>query len=443
MGRPGSAATIPTAPFTISGRANCVNRAPAGGRRLRPGAAPRAPGSTRLQAGRVRLIGSDGNAAFPAVPGDTIAISLAWPDMDGLTKAFPAPAAGGTIKQPLTGGALGDCWLAHRHVRDRVERRHRGPSVRRSRGPSIRCQPSYSVDPTDVTRRHAMEARPTNDITPPILVTGGTGTIGRRVVARLRDAGRTVRVLSRGKRSQEGGPGVEFVTADLETGDGVDPALESVEVVIHLAGSAKGDDVKTQHLVDAAKRAGVRHLVYISVVGADLVPVESGLDRAMFGYFAAKAAAERIVASSGLPWSTLRATQVHESTFATVRGMARLPLIPVPSGFRFQPVDAGEVADRLVELALGEPAGLAPDLGGPRDYAMTDLVRSYLRAAGKRRPIIGMPLPGRAAAAMRAGANLAPDRAVGRRTWEEFLAARLGSPIDRRPDASVKAANTK
>ena len=286
-----------------------------------------------------------------------------------------------------------------------------------------------------------MDARPTSHVTPPILVTGGTGTIGRLVVARLRDAGRTVRVLSRGQRRRESCPGVEFVTADLASGDGVDAAVAGTEIVIHLAGSAKRDDVKTRHLVDAAKRAEARHLVYISVVGADRVPVLSRLDRSMFGYFAAKAAAERIVAGSGIPWSTLRATQVHETAFATVQGMARLPLIPVPSGFRFQPVDAGEVADRLVELALGRPSGLVPDLGGPSDYAMTDLVRSYLRATGRHRAIIAVPVPGNAASAFRAGANLAPDRAVGRRTWEAFLALRLRSPIDRPRDAGADPAS--
>jgi uncharacterized protein YbjT (DUF2867 family) len=109
----------------------------------------------------------------------------------------------------------------------------------------------------------------------------------------------------------------------------------------------------------------------------------------------------------------------------TVRQMARLPVIPVPAGFRFQPVDAGEVADRLVELALGTPAGLVPDMAGPRVDGMAELVRGYLRARRKRRPIMPIRLPGRAARAFRAGANLAPDRAVGRRTWEEFLAERV------------------
>jgi uncharacterized protein YbjT (DUF2867 family) len=170
--------------------------------------------------------------------------------------------------------------------------------------------------------------------------------------------------------------------------------------------------------------------VYISVVGADRVPVVSGIDRAMFGYFAAKLAAERIVADSGLPWTTLRATQFHDLMSATARGMAKLPVIPVPAGFRVQPIDAGEVADRLVELALGEPAGLVPDMAGPRVYGMAELVRGYLGAHGTHRPIVPVRFPGKAARAFRDGANLAPDRAVGRRTWEDFLAAEVSSPSD-------------
>ena len=81
---------------------------------------------------------------------------------------------------------------------------------------------------------------------------------------------------------------------------------------MHCAGSSKGDDDKAAQPGRAASRAGVRHLVYISVVGADRIPVVSGVDRAMFGYFGAKLAAERAVADSGLPWTTLRATQFHD-----------------------------------------------------------------------------------------------------------------------------------
>ena len=159
--------------------------------------------------------------------------------------------------------------------------------------------------------------------------------------------------------------------------------------------------------------------MYISVVGADRIPVVSPIDRAMFGYFAAKRAAEQVIADSGLPWTTLRATQFHDATLLTVRQRPTTGA-PVPAGFRFQPIDAGEVAAWLVELALGAPVGLVPDLGGPRVYGLADLVRSYLRATHRHRPILPVRVPG-GAAALRAGANLAPTgrwaTAPGRTSW--------------------------
>jgi uncharacterized protein YbjT (DUF2867 family) len=262
-------------------------------------------------------------------------------------------------------------------------------------------------------------------MTDTILVTGGTGTLGRLVVPRLRAAGRPVRVLTR--RPPESSGDVVYATGDLETGAGVDEAMRGVATIVHCAGTTTGDDDKARTLVRAAKDAGVEHVVFISVVGADRVPQQSRVDRAMFGYFGSKRGAEDVIAGSGVPWTTLRATQFHELMLTTVQGMARLPVVPVPAGFRFQPVDGAEVADRLVELALGAPAGLVPDIAGPKSYAMTELLRLYLRASGKHRPTVPLRLPGRAARAFRDGANLAPDRAVGRRTWEAFLAAEVGA----------------
>jgi uncharacterized protein YbjT (DUF2867 family) len=258
-----------------------------------------------------------------------------------------------------------------------------------------------------------------------ILVTGGTGRLGRLVVSRLRNAGRDIRVLSRHAHASE--DGIEFVTVDLLKGDGIEAAVDGVGIIVHCAGSNKGDDDATRNLVRAASGAGVQHVVYISVIGADRIPVSSRIDRAMFGYFASKLAAERVVTGSGLPWTTLRAAQFQGLFLAVAQQMAKLPVIPVPAGFRFQPVDEGEVADRLAELALGTPAGLVPDIGGPRVYGMADLLRGYLRARGKHRMLVPVWIPGNAARAVRAGGNLAPERAVGRRTWEDVLAERVGS----------------
>jgi uncharacterized protein YbjT (DUF2867 family) len=259
-------------------------------------------------------------------------------------------------------------------------------------------------------------------MTMPILVTGGTGTLGRRLVPRLTAAGATVRVLTRHGRPDE--DGVRYLTGDLSSGDGVEAAVDGVGTIVHCAGGNKGDDVLTRNLVRAVK--GTPHLVYISVVGADRIPIVSAADRAMFGYFGSKLATERVVAGCGLPWTTLRATQFHDLILMTVRQLARLPVVPAPVG-RFQPVEADEVAARLVELALGEPASLVPDMGGPRVYTVAELIRGYLRATGRRRPILPIRVPGRAARAVREGANLAAEHAVGKRTWEEFLAERCGS----------------
>jgi uncharacterized protein YbjT (DUF2867 family) len=258
-------------------------------------------------------------------------------------------------------------------------------------------------------------------MTSPILVTGGTGLLGRLVVERLADAGHETRVLSRSAHSSY--DHVEFVTGDISTGAGLSAALAGVGVVVHCAGSSHGDEIKTGHLVQAAKGATVRHIVYISVVGAERMPVVSAIDRSMFGYFASKRASEQLIEGSGIPYSILRTTQFQESMLAVMNALVKSPVMPAASGTRFQPIAVAEVADRLVELALGEPAGIVPEMGGPRAYLMADLTRDYLRATHRRRLVMSVRTPGGASRALRAGANVTLDHAVGLRTWDELLAA--------------------
>src|SRR5688500_12944621 len=200
----------------------------------------------------------------------------------------------------------------------------------------------------------------------PLLVTGGTGNIGSRVVRLLREAGRDIRILTRHPRSAE--PGIQHVVGDTVAGHGLAAPLEGVDVVLHLAGGAKGDGVAAQHLAAAAREAGVQHLVLISVIGADRMPI---------GYFRAKAQAERVIAESGVPYTVLRAAQLHDFVLPIARGMARMPLLPVPGGLRFEPVHGDEVAARLAELALGAPAGRVPDLAGPEVLDVPQLVATF------------------------------------------------------------------
>ncbi|MQS14262.1 NAD(P)H-binding protein [Streptomyces kaniharaensis] len=249
-----------------------------------------------------------------------------------------------------------------------------------------------------------------------VLVTGATGTLGREVVRLLVARGVPVRGLSRRERS--GGDGVAWVVGDLVTGEGLGAAVAGVEVVIDCATSTgKKDLVGVKNLVEAAERAGVRHLVYVSIVGVDRVPIP---------YYRTKDACERVVRKSGLGWTVLRATQFHDLLLTIFGVSAKLPVFPVLSGVRFQPVDAPEVAEHLVELAGGAPAGYAPEVGGPRVRTYRELAEAYLRAAGRRRMLVPVRLPGAAVRALRAGGNLTPERAVGRGTFEEALAERFG-----------------
>ncbi len=168
----------------------------------------------------------------------------------------------------------------------------------------------------------------------PVLVTGGTGRLGKLVVARLQDSDCDVRVLARHDRPIP--QGVTFFTADLRTGQGIEPAVTAAAAIIHCATSTRGDAEATRNLVAAASRTGSAHLVYVSIVGIDHI--------ASWGYPKTKLQAEQIVASSGLPWTILRVTQFYDYCLANAQKLSRFPVAPVPAGFTVQPVDPRDVA---------------------------------------------------------------------------------------------------
>ena len=240
-----------------------------------------------------------------------------------------------------------------------------------------------------------------------ILVTGGTGTLGRVVVERLRDRGHVPRVLSR-----HTGPG--RVVGDLESGAGIADAVRGVDAVVHAATRAGHDVGQAGTLLDALRAAEVPHVVFVSIVGVDRVPLR---------YYRDKVKVERLVAESGVPWTVLRATQFHNLLAMLFGVLGRSPVLPVLAGASFQPVDVHDVADRLVDLALGAPAGRVPDLGGPQVRTMADLARSWAAGTSRRRAVLPVRLPGGLARAVRNGGLTAPGHADGRTTFEEFLAA--------------------
>jgi uncharacterized protein YbjT (DUF2867 family) len=242
-----------------------------------------------------------------------------------------------------------------------------------------------------------------------VLVVGGTGTVGRGVVDTLLTAGANVRILTRGHRARS--VDAEHVIGDVRTGAGLDAAVAGVDTIVLCTDPA-------EHVVSAAKRAGGAHLVYISIVGVDRVPLR---------YYRGKLAAEELIGSSGLPWTVQRTTQFHDLIAVLFRLLAKPPVMALPAGWSLQPVDAREAGARLGQLALGEPAGRAADFGGPQVRTMADLARSYLAMVGKRRLMVPVRLPGAVFRAYRAGGHLAPSHAAGTVTFEQYLAAQLAA----------------
>ena len=246
-----------------------------------------------------------------------------------------------------------------------------------------------------------------------ILVTGATGTLGVPTVDRLRAAGHGVRALSR-----RSGPG--RVTGDLLTGEGVAAAVTGASVVVHLAtGLRRKDAVIARTLLDAARAARVDHLVLVSIVGIEDIPL---------GYYRDKVEVERLVEGSGVPHTILRATQFHTLVDQLFSAQRRLPVLLAPS-FDVQTIAPVEVADRLVELASSPPAGRVPDIGGPAVRPLPELARVWAAARGLRRTVVPARLPGKVFAGYRAGHNLVPGPPYGRITLEDHLAARpAGTP---------------
>lgn len=250
----------------------------------------------------------------------------------------------------------------------------------------------------------------------PILVTGGTGTLGRPLVERLLRDGAGVRVMSRRPRKAGDVRPYEWAQADLGNGEGLAAAVRGVGAIVHCATNGRTDVRQMRRLVQEVHHAGgAPHLVYISIVGVDRIP---------FYYYNQKLAAEELLETSGLPWTILRATQFHDLVAGMTTAQRRLPAVLTLRGLRFQPVEVTEVAGRLAELAQAAPVGRAPDMGGPEVHTAHALAEATMRAAGWHRQVVSLPLPGKTAAAFREGHNLCPLRAVGTGTFQAYLDAR-------------------
>ncbi len=240
-----------------------------------------------------------------------------------------------------------------------------------------------------------------------IAVAGGTGWIGRLVVAAARDAGHDVAVLARA------------TGVDVVGGAGLADAVRGADVVVDVtnknttsrAAATTFFATATQNLLAAGQEAGVAHHVLLSIVG---------IDRVDLGYYRAKRRQEELVAAGPVPWTILRATQFFEFAPQMLEH-AIGPFVLAPAMLT-QPVSAREVAAELVRIAAGPPRGLATEMAGPQQLMMSDMVRDLLRARGLRRIAVPLRFPGTVGRAQRAGGLLPLGEAkLGHLPYAEWL----------------------
>ncbi|HET7378311.1 MAG TPA: SDR family oxidoreductase [Anaerolineae bacterium] len=250
-----------------------------------------------------------------------------------------------------------------------------------------------------------------------LLLTGGSGTLGRALIDQLKTADFTVRVLSRHSRPANLAGDLEWAQADLATGAGLNEALIDVSTIVHAASDSANvqavDVAGTARLIEAARLAHAAHLIYVSIVG---------IDRIQYPYYTAKVAAEKIIMENTVPWTIVRATQFHDLIDSRLQAALKTPIAFLPIRYQYQSIAVSEVAAELVEIARQPPIGRAPDIGGPQVLRYGDMARDWLKVQGRSRQIILPKFPrGSYAHAFTYGYNTCPQNRQGRLTWQDWL----------------------
>ncbi len=211
-----------------------------------------------------------------------------------------------------------------------------------------------------------------------IVVIGGTGMLGSKVVERLRDHG------------DEAVPASPSTGVDTLTGEGLAEALTGVDVVVDVSNSPSFEDgpvmefftTSTTNLEAAAKAAGVGHYVAVSIVGADQLPLS--------GYLRAKVAQEKLIEESEIPYSIVRSTQFAEFTDRITASMTIGDEVRVPDAL-IQPIAVDELAAEVADVARGEPLGRIENIGGHEKISFEQMARESLARQGETKSVVVDP----------------------------------------------------
>lgn len=253
------------------------------------------------------------------------------------------------------------------------------------------------------------------------VITGGTGLLGRVLLPFILDREEELMITSR-HAPKEKALKEKWAHFDLESGAGMDTVVSGTHSILHLASdtktwSAKVDVQGTERLVQAAREAGVKHFIYISIVGTDRVPLK---------YYRVKTRTEEVIRNSGIPYTILRATQFHPFVDQLLQQLLKFPIGLLPKKVQIQPVETEVVARRLYELYQEEPKHSILNIGGPEILEMGDMAKAWMRCRGTQKWILPLPLFGKYHRTLNWGVLTCPEEAPVSQTWEDWLEETYG-----------------
>lgn len=249
------------------------------------------------------------------------------------------------------------------------------------------------------------------------LITGATGSLGSEVLNKLIERNEPVKGLS-SKPEMKSGQDSNILYGNLETGEGLHSAISNASTILHCASNPlnheKVDIEGTKNLLLEARNFDIKHLIYISIVGAD---------KSEFPYYKSKIEVEKMILNSGIPCSILRTTQFHNFIlhFFILNFRQEQNSIQVPEGLKFQSIDVHEVANAMCELISSNPTGLLPDFGGPEILSLEEMTSQYLKASNSTQQISIETTDEGFYNVFKTGNNLCPDNKQGKVTWHQFL----------------------
>lgn len=199
----------------------------------------------------------------------------------------------------------------------------------------------------------------------------------------------------------------QWVEGDLTSGEGLEQAVRDIDVIVHCIGG-------TSRLLEAARMAKVSHIVFISIVGCDRVPLS---------YYHQKVAEEEMIKRSGIPFSILRAAQFHALIDFILRSCSHLPGISfLPTSWRFQPIAESEVGRYMADLALAAPTETTQEIGGPQVLSIGEMALTWIKLRQLQRKVLPLWIPGKVARGFRQGGTTCGfDNPPGQITWAEWV----------------------